>query len=87
MTLNYPVIVVNKFDLLHGTMKGAETTDSGPIREPFQMEVNYAYVEARSGVAKNEHFLIDVLSMDTLPKFVADLVDQDVSAIWQMLRG
>ncbi len=82
--LVYPVIAVDKFDMLHRT----EMSDSRPatsIAEPFQIEVNYAYLN-RERNGSNEHFLIDVVSIDALPEFLHRLEHADVQAMRDYLR-
>ncbi len=50
------------------------------IEEPFQLEVNYAYVD-KDRAGRNEYFLIDVVSIDKLAGFLAILEKSDIKAI------
>jgi hypothetical protein len=78
--VSYPIIVVNSFEHFFRTSMDDDTGKVEPITEPFQLEVNYAYVDKeRSG--RNEYFLIDVVSIDKLPEFLAMLEKTDVKAI------
>lgn len=80
----YPLIVVNSFENFYQTM----VTNGGgvqPIQRPFQLEVNYAYLDnERKG--QSEYFLIDVVSMETLPDFLSLLENADVNAVRQWIR-
>ncbi len=82
--VSYPLIVVNSFENFHSTpMNG--NGESQPITEPFQLEVNYAYTD-KDRNDHNEYFLIDVVSFDTLPAFLASAIEKaDVPAITDKL--
>jgi len=54
------------------------------ITEPFQLEINYAYVD-KDRVGRNEYFLIDVVSIDMLEKFLLMLENKNISVIKQVL--
>ena len=80
MTLCYPLIVVDAFDNLR-QINFADSQEMTPVTDNFQLEVNYAYVDhARS--PRDEYFLIDVVSVDRLDAFLADLVAMDVNSRW-----
>jgi hypothetical protein len=82
--VSYPIIVVNSFDNFFRTSMADDTRKTEPITEPFQLEVNYAYVDKdRNG--RNEYFLIDVVSIDKLPDFLAMLEAKDIKAIREKL--
>lgn len=55
------------------------------ITEPFQLEVNYAYTDI-SKVARSEYFLIDVVSLEKLPEFLANIAKTDVGVISEHIR-
>lgn len=83
--VSYPLIVVNSFENFHATpMKG--DGEPQPITEPFALEVNYAYTDKdHKGV--NEYFLIDVVSLDKLPDFLASAIEKaDVAALAEKIR-
>ncbi len=77
--LKYPVIVCNSFENLY---KHDVTNDNDPenITENFQIETQYAYFD-ESRKQKNEFFLIDVTSLDTLDNYLNLLTDTDLAAI------
>jgi hypothetical protein len=78
--VSYPIIVVSSFENLFRTNMSDSTGSVEPITEPFQLEVNYAYIDKdRNG--HNEYFLIDVVSIDALPEFLAMLEKKDITAI------
>jgi hypothetical protein len=78
--LCYPLIVVDAFDNLR-QINFADSQKMTPVADNFQLEVNYAYVDhARS--PRDEYFLIDVVSIDRLAAFLADLVATDVNSRW-----
>lgn len=78
--VSYPIIVVNSFEHFFRTSMADNTGKVEPITEPFQLEVNYAYVD-RERTGRNEYFLIDVVSIDKLPEFLAMLEKTDISAV------
>lgn len=67
VVLEYPVVVCSSFDQLYRTdfFNEAEPT---PIRDNFQMEVQYAYLD-RTGKQRNDYFLLDFASYDQLPAY------------------
>lgn len=77
--LKYPIIVCNSFDKLY---KHDTTQDIEPenIIENFQIETQYAYFDSGKN-QKNDFFLIDVASLDTLSDFMKLLEITDLSAI------
>lgn len=78
--VSYPLIVINSFEHFHSTEMGG-SGETQPITEPFPLEVNYAYTDKERN-AHNEYFLIDVVSIDKLSKFLATSIEKaDVSAI------
>lgn len=82
--VQYPIIVVNSFDNFFGVDMSDDTEQPKKISSPFQLEVNYAYVD-QTRKACNEYFLIDVVSLDTLPSFLAQLDKSDINIIKQTM--
>ncbi|MFA5996952.1 MAG: hypothetical protein WC791_00525 [Candidatus Paceibacterota bacterium] len=80
----YPIIVVNSFDHFYCTNMDDGTEKVEQITEPFQLEINYAYVD-KDRVGRNEYFLIDVVSIDMLEKFLLMLENKNISVIKQVL--
>lgn len=76
----YPIIVVNTFDHFYKVDMGDVREELTPITEPFQLEVNYAYIN-KDKEARNEYFLIDVVCLDKLSEFLAMLESKDLSII------
>jgi hypothetical protein len=77
--LTFPLIALNSFALLHRTDMNDSVTI--PIAEPFQLEVNYAYKQNNSD--RNEYFLIDVVSLDSLALFLTSIEENEVRAMGQ----
>jgi len=80
----YPVIVVNSFENFFRTNMADDTEKVEPIIEPFQLEVNYAYID-KDRNEHNEYFLIDVVSIDKLSDFLLMLEKTDIKAIKEKL--
>jgi hypothetical protein len=78
--VSYPIIVVNSYEHFFRTSMADGTGKVEPITEPFQLEVNYAYVD-KERTGRNEYFLIDVVSFDKLPEFLAMLEKTDIKAV------
>ncbi len=78
--VSYPIIVCNSFDNLYRIDMGDEKEKISPIKEPFQLEVNYAYLD-KDRKSRNEYFLIDVVSADELEAFLSQLESKDIQAI------
>jgi hypothetical protein len=76
----YPLIVVNSFEKFFRTNMADDTGSTVPITEPFQLEVNYAYIDKNKS-GRNEYFLIDVVSIDKLPSFFSMLETRDIKTI------
>lgn len=72
-TVYYPIILVNSFDNFYATdmsnPKGVEK-----IKDPFQIEVNYAYMD-KDKKPCNEYFLIDVVNIEGLLVFFQDSIE------------
>lgn len=83
--VSYPIIVVNSLD--HFYRMDMNNPDMTPekISEPFQLEVNYAYVDDK-GASQNEYFLIDIVSIDVLPDFLSKLESRDIGSLIEKLR-
>lgn len=69
--ISYPFIVVNSFDNFYRVNMDDESKTHTPITKPFQLEVNYAYIDNQG--ARNEYFLIDVVSLEQLPEFLSKM--------------
>lgn len=72
--ISYPLIVVSSFDRFFSTNMGGDGKIVG-IEEPFQLEVNYAYLD-RERNGHSEFFLIDVLSLDKLIEFLSAAIEK-----------
>jgi hypothetical protein len=88
--VSYPLIVVNTFDNFHSTPMGGDEVIT-PITEPFELEVNYAYVDKERN-NQNEYFLIDVVSLDKLTAFLLSIESTDLTIIkekiiWDRIIG
>ena len=75
--IEFPVIVCSSFQNIYS----ADFLGQGPteaVQTPFQLEVRYAH-DGATGSHKNEYFLIDIASYDTLPVLMSAIA-QDVDA-------
>jgi hypothetical protein len=74
ITLDFPVVVCSSFSQMYGAdFAGGSNTEI--VTENFQLEVQYAYIDA-SGGSRDELFLIDFVEYDRLSDLVAAL-DKD----------
>lgn len=73
VVLEYPVVICSSFDQLYGTNFLTEVEPT-PIRESFQMEVQYAFLD-RMGHQRNDYFLLDFTSYDQLPAYESAIAD------------
>lgn len=78
--VSYPLIVVNSLKRFFYTSMNDDTGKAEQIEEPFQLEVNYAYVD-KNRTGCNEYFLIDVVSIDKLAEFLVMLEKSDIKAV------
>ena len=77
--LSYPIIICSSFEGLHQKdMKDEAILEK--ISDPFQLEVNYAYVD-RKGDSHRRYFLIDVVSIEKLGEFLSILEKTDVGTV------
>lgn len=81
LLLRYPVIVCNSLETLHRTRLGDDEEAHEPIRDRFQLEVNYAYLPADGTPSRNEYFLIDVTDVDHLPELLDTILSKDVKLL------
>jgi hypothetical protein len=82
----YPIVVVNSFENFYRTNMGDDANSIEAITEPFQLEVNYAYID-KDRESRNDYFLIDVVSIDKLPTFLSNLEKVDVELIKYTLES
>ena len=75
--LEYPVVVCSSFDRIYSVDFNVDS-DPEAIKENFQLEVRYAYVD-RNGSPRNDYFLLDFVAFDKLVEFEMAL-DADASA-------
>ena len=78
-TLSYPVIVCNSFDKFRMVPMYGLVESPKKITEPFQLEVNYAYLD-HSKKPQNEFFLIDVITIDQIEDYIQNIFNKDVVA-------
>lgn len=73
LTLDFPVVVCSSFSQLYAAdFSGIRETSI--VRENFQLEVQYAYVET-SGQSRNELFLLDIVEYERLSQFVTAVAE------------
>ena len=77
IVLQFPLIVCSSFKNVYSAdfLGNAPTC---PLLRNFQLEVQYAYIDA-ARAQKNEYFLIDIASLDSLSYFAA-AIEVDVEA-------
>jgi hypothetical protein len=73
----YPVIACSSFDRLFAVDFDADSQPT-PIRDNFQLEVRYAYVD-RQQRPQNEYFLLDFIAFEKLAEF-GDAIDKGTKA-------
>ncbi len=66
--LEFPVVICSSFDQIYATDFYDESS-AEPVKENYQLEVSYAYVDSRQ-MSRNEHFLIDFVELEKLPDFI-----------------
>lgn len=79
-SLSFPIIVVNAFDEFYGKNVRVPESANFLITDPFQLEVNYAYLD-QSKNSQNEYFIIDVTSIDHLGDFISRIEKTDISPL------
>jgi hypothetical protein len=77
-TIEIPVILCNSFDKFYG-LDIHDPAEVELIRDNFQLEVNYAYIDNQKS-NRNEYFLIDIVSFDTIDAYLNTL-QEDIEGI------
>jgi hypothetical protein len=81
LVLDFPVVVCSSFSQMYAE-DFAGRHQVSLVLDNFQLEVQYAYVEA-SGGSHDELFLLDIVEYDRLPKFVAAVAeDAEIAGIF-----
>jgi hypothetical protein len=76
--LEYPIILCNSFDNFYKVdLEG--TSDPEKILDHFQLEVNYAYLDAQKN-HRTQYFLIDVVNFKAIEEFLK-ILDRDVEML------
>lgn len=84
-TVSYPVIVCNSFDKFRRASMSDHTAPLEAISEPFQLEVNYAYLDHEKR-PRNEFFLIDVISIEQIEGYIKRIESKDVTEMSDTIR-
>lgn len=71
--LDFSVVVCSSFSQLYAADFGG-TREASLVRDNFQLEVQYAYVEP-SGQSRDELFLLDIVEYEQLARFVAAVAE------------
>jgi hypothetical protein len=74
--LEFPVVVCSSFDQIYSVDFYAESQPER-IRDNFQLEVRYAYID-RNTYQRNDYFLLDFVEFNQLKK-IADAIDEDAN--------
>jgi len=77
-TISYPLVVCNSFEKLSG-VDVLSVNESEEIKDNFQMEVNYAYVNGQTTFS--EYFLLDIIDFRKLDDFLKMLEEKDIKTI------
>lgn len=83
-TIEIPLIICNSFDKFF-QVNIESSADPKPIKDAFQLEVNYAYVNS-NGNNVSEYFLIDIIDFNCIDKFLSEL-DADKEAILESIHN
>ncbi|MDB6013135.1 MAG: hypothetical protein JWL65_5385 [Gammaproteobacteria bacterium] len=78
--IDYPAIVCSSFDQYYWTSV-ANPVDSTPMQRNFLLEVDYAYVNPRKGVAR-DYFLVDMVDFSKIDLFVKSIETEMDAAIF-----
>jgi hypothetical protein len=82
-SITYPVIICNSFDNLYRVEIEPEG-DPSKIRENFQLEVNYAFIDPNRQ-SRNEYFLIDILDFSLIDTFLKAIKeDSELIGHWHI---
>jgi len=73
VVLEYPVVICSSFSQMYAVDFLSES-EPVPIRENFQMEVQYAFLD-RAGNHRDDYFLLDFVEFDQLPGFEASIAE------------
>lgn len=73
LVLDFPVVVCSSFSQLYAA-DFAGMHETSLVRENFQLEVQYAYVDA-SARSRDELFLLDIVEYGQLPEFVTAVAE------------
>lgn len=73
--ISYPIIVINDFSQLYRRESPPKNHDN--ITENFQIEINYAYKNKKNDNI-TKYFLIDVVEIPTLERFIDELEEKDI---------
>ncbi len=82
-TLKYPVILCNSFDNLY-KYDVIQKGEPEKVIEDFEIETQYAYFD-HSKNQRNEFFLIDVVSLETLNDYLNVLEGKDLKVVKEQL--
>lgn len=80
--LKYPVVICNNFDKLLKINFVGDKYEYENIKGPFQVEINYTYLDKTKTQAIAENFWIDVVNFDNLDNFLK-IVEQEIKAVME----
>jgi hypothetical protein len=72
--IEFPVVICSSFDKIYAVDFFSEAEEAVQVKENFQLEVRYAYMD-RSGSHRNENFLLDFVSFENIGQFVKSVED------------
>jgi len=74
IVIEFPVVVCSSFNQIYSVDFYTESQPM-PIKDNFQLEVRYAYID-KHDKQRNDYFLLDFVEFDQLGKF-AEAIDGD----------
>ncbi len=87
-TIDFPLIVVDSLKNLHKREKNKK--GYSPIKDNFQLEIDYSYTYTEAGVpsriSDKRYSLVDVIEVDKLTDFLQQLEQNDI-ALFQGVLG
>ena len=82
LIVKYPIIICENFDNLYNIDFDNGEYSSNQMKDNFQLEINYTYLDKTKTKALTEIFLIDVLNFDNTVLFL-DKLEKEIKSIMQ----
>lgn len=83
---NYPVVILNSFDEVYRVgMEEESRSKVEKVSSNFGFETHYAFVDL-TGNSRNEHFLIDVVSLELVEDFFESL-EEEIDSLYDCIKS